>query len=550
MRYDIDCLLIGHNDIDFGDFVEQVETMGIESGSFQDLLPNYIYYQGKAYNAKQIYNMFSNGQNVDMNEVFSATIAYLGTYLNKHNLSFDYIKSFQDYKDELIAILKNKKIAVVGITTTLYVSVFPIIEIMNFIKEYNKDVKIVIGGPFVTTQYKALDPQSLQFLFEEIGADFYINSSQGELALVNVVKAVKGNFEYKNIDNIFYKNGDKYSYKQFVDEKNLLSENMVNWDLFKDVGHYVNLRASISCPFSCSFCAFPEHAGKYQVVSAEDIEKELDAIERKGTVKSVFFVDDTLNVPKERFVDMLKLMIRKKYSFNWYSHYRCQFATEEIVKLMKDSGCEGVFLGIESGSNKILQNMNKKVTTEQLKEGIRILNKYGIMIQASFIIGFPGETKETIQETIDFINNTDIDFYRVQLWYCDTTTRIYRDEKEKYGVKGAQFEWRHNTMDSKTAIQYLRDITVNITDKIRIPNYFDIDAVVRLKHSGVSVDKIREFLTIFNTCIKDKILYGNQENISDERINQFKRCLSTSEIIESNIQDEKQEEIEDFDFDF
>lgn len=552
MKYDIDCLIIGNNETDFGDYVGQVEMMGLDSGSFQDLFPNYIYHENKPYNAKQIYNLFSNEQ-VDMSEVFSATIAYLATFLNKHNLTYDYVMTFQDGKEDLIDKLKNKKIATIAITTTLYVSVFPIIEIMNLVKEYCSDTKIIVGGPFVTTQCKVLDRMSLQYLLKSINADFYINSSQGELALTNIIKAVINNTNYDEIDNIYYKNGNEYLFTRNIEENNLLSENLVKWDLFDEIGGYVNLRTSISCPFSCSFCAFPEHAGKYQVISVADIEKELDAIEAKGTVKSIFFVDDTLNVPGERFKELLKLMIRKQYSFHWYSHYRCQFADEETVKLMKESGCEGVFLGIESGSDSILTNMNKRATKEMFKKGIELLKENDIMIQASYIIGFPGETEETIQETIDFINSTEVDFYRVQLWYCDTTTRIYKEGKKKFGIQGSQFEWKHNTMDCKTAINHLKSMTLNLKNHIRIPNYFDIDAVIRLKHSNVSKEKILEFLNIFNDCVKDKIYFGEKENISKERINQFQNCCFYNnynhDYNQIKEQDDSNEEIIDIEFD-
>ncbi len=544
MNFDIDCLLIGNNDTDFNEYVKQVRKMGDDSGAHHDLRSNYIYIDNKAYNAKQVYNYYDE-KKVDLSEVFSATNAYLGTYLHKHGLTFDYINAYQDDKSKLKKLLLNKKIGLVAITTTLYVSVFPIMEIMKFIKEYNPDVKVIVGGPFVTTQAKTLDKDSLMYLLKMIGADFFINSSQGEWALVSVLKAMKKNTSYDEIHNLFYKRDEDYIFTEIMEEDNRLSENMVKWELFTDIGQYLNLRTSISCPFSCSFCAFPEHAGKYQIVSVEDIEKELDAIEAKKTVKSVFFVDDTLNVPGERFKELLRMMIRKKYSFNWYSHYRCQFTDEETAQLMKESGCEGVFLGIESGSDKILSYMNKKATTEQYRKGISLLKKYGITMQASFIIGFPGETEDTIKETINFIKTTEIDYYRVQLWYCDTTTRIYREGRERFGITGSQFEWNH-TMDTKTATQYMNDITLQITDKIRIPNYFDIDAVIRLKHNGVDKQSIDEFLKIFHECVQDKLLYGD-ENITAERERQF-RAFFYRDVMNGMKENSELTDVLDFDF--
>ena len=121
---------------------------------------------------------------------------------------------------------------------------------------------------------------------------------------------------------------------------------------------------------------------------------------------------------------------------------------------MARSGCKGVFLGIESGSPTILANMNKSATVEKYATGIEMLRRYGIMTFGSFIIGFPGETDQTVEETIDFIRETKPDYYRAQMWYCEPGTPI-QNERLKYDIKGEGFVWSHATMDSLEAMDHI-----------------------------------------------------------------------------------------------
>src|SRR5262249_6019856 len=147
-------------------------------------------------------------------------------------------------------------------------------------------------------------------------------------------------------------------------ESNSLEDNFVDYALFprQELGEFISTRTAKSCPFSCAFCAFPERAGKYTYQSVEQVERELNAIEALGTVTTVTFIDDTFNVPKGRFKEILRMMIRNKYSFKWNSTYRCDHGDEDLIELMGRAKCEGVFLGVESGSNKILKIMNKAAT--------------------------------------------------------------------------------------------------------------------------------------------------------------------------------------------
>jgi radical SAM PhpK family P-methyltransferase len=535
MAKTIDCLLIGHNERDFGGYVQDVKKMGLHSGAYRDLNLSFLQYEGRPYHAADVFNLIcARSQSgspsltpIRSGETFSATISYLGTYLNRRGFSFDFVNSFQDEKEELASKLAREDILTIAITTTLYVSVFPIVEVVNFIRRYNQTAKIIIGGPFVSTQVRTTDSSTRQFLFQSLGADFYVDSSQGEGTLVRLVDAQKRGLPVNDIANIYYRSGDGYRATPLLRENNKLSENMVDWQLFAHrLGAYVNLRTSISCPFACAFCGFPQHAGKYQTADIAAIEEELNSLRKIESVKSLYLIDDTVNVPIKRFKEFLRMFIRNDYPFRWYSQIRCQFLDREMVELMKQSHCEGVFLGLESGNNQILGNMNKKSTVEEYLKGIALLKEFDIICHGSFVVGFPGETRDTVKDTVKLIEESGLDFYRTLLWYCEPITPIWK-QREKYSLKGSHFEWSHNTMNAREASALIEEIFLSVKNSVWLPQYgFDFNALFHLLQRGIGLDRLKHFLRIFNGGIKDKLIDPGKTEVRGDILTQLEQALA------------------------
>jgi radical SAM PhpK family P-methyltransferase len=532
----IDCLFIGHNNMNFADYESAIKKMGVKSGAYRNLNLDFIQYDNKLYPAADVFNLFYCSDTrskalknpFGLGEIFSAAIAYLGSYLHRRGFTFDYVNSFQGEKEELRKKLEQDHILTIAVTTTLYVTPLPILEIIDFIKKHNNTAKIIVGGPFVTTRVRFQGtryPELLEYPLRDIDADFFVNSSQGEAALVNIIKALKMNTSFDQVQNILYKTGKGYVVTVVSREDNRLSENMVKWDLFSDrIGEFVNIRTAISCPFSCAFCGFQERAGKYQVLAVEEVERELNLLDKIPTVKHLDFIDDTFNVPQKRFKEILRMMIRNNYKFKWYSHFRCQYADREMVELMKESGCEGVFLGIESGNDEILRNMNKAVTVEKYLKGIQLLKEHGILAYGSFIIGFPGETNETVEETVKFVEESGLDFFRAQIWYGEPTTPIF-NKKEQYKIEGESFEWSHMTMDSKRASDIVEGIFLSVEEPVWVPQYnFEFDGLFHLFHRGKTPDQVKRFLRAFNAGIEEKLKEPSREEVSFKTIRQIKEA--------------------------
>ena len=300
-------------------------------------------------------------------------------------------------------------------------------------------------------------------------------------------------------------------------EENPLEENRVDYSLFplKDIGDSVSLWTAKSCPFACAFCGFPERAGKYVYLPVATIETELDKLKSLG-VTDLAFLDDTFNVPKARFKEFLRMMIRNQYGFTWNSFYRGDQGDEETIDLMRQAGCGGVFLGVESGSDRVLEQMNKTARRDDYMKAIPLLRQAGILTHANFVIGFPGETEETVEETIDFIERTRPDTYRAQLWYCDPLTPVWA-RREEYGIQGSAFNWTHKTMDHRTAADMVDKLFLCIENSTWLPQHsFEQWSILYLQRRGMELDQIMKFVRCFNGAVKEKLRDGQSKSVPAE----------------------------------
>jgi p-methyltransferase len=161
---------------------------------------------------------------------------------------------------------------------------------------------------------------------------------------------------------------------------------------------------------------------------------------------------------------------------------------------MAESGCKGVFLGIESGSPTILKNMNKAATIEKYAQGIEWLRLYNILTFGSFIVGFPGETDQTVRETIDFIKENRPDYYRAQMWYCEPGTPI-QNQRAEYQIEGEGFVWKHATMDSLEAMDQIDRLFLTVNESIWLPQWsFDFWTIPYLIGKGISIKRFRDLM--------------------------------------------------------
>lgn len=538
-----DCLIIGYNDTDFAGYVNWVREMGSDHGAYRDLNLGFVDHDGRPRHALDVLNLFSPLASPTLlanTDFLWPTITYLGTYLQRHGYTFDYVNQFQQEKESLRKKLEQGDVLTVAITTTLYVSALPVLEIVAFIREHSPTAKILIGGPYVANLSAYSEPEAMREQLRYIGADVYVINSEGEGALVRVLETLRNGGDLSNVENIAYRSGSEYVFTATSIESNSLEENMVDYPLFPHahLGEFVSTRTAKSCPFACSFCGFPQRAGKYKYLSVELVEKELNAIRDIGGVTTITFLDDTFNVPKKRFQEILRMMIANNYGFKWNSFYRSDHGDEETIKLMAEAGCEGVFLGVESGSDETLKRMNKTARRKNYLESIPWLTQNNIISHASVIIGFPGETEESAAETVSLIEEAMPTYFRAQLWYADPLTPIW-EQRETFGVKGSAFNWSHHTMDFRVASDIVDQMFLTMKNSVWLPQQgFEMWSLFYLERKGASRDGLRTYLRAFNAAIKERLLHPQRTEMSPEVLRVVRRAAQFSRADEAETRAE------------
>lgn len=524
MHNTYDCLIIGHNETNFDEYVDIIKSQGEKHPSYKDVALSFIKNDDRIYTAMDVINEIrkNEGKEGDFNNYnfLWPVVSYLGNYLTKHGHSFDYINLFQEQKTQLAEKLKNNRYRLIVVTTTLYVSPLPIMEVINFVKAISND-PIVVGGPFLQNKLELYTSEDLQALLLNIGADYYIYSCEGEQALINLLNAK----DIDRVPNVFYKKDDRIIINEIEKEYNDIEHLELDYELFtkKRSFNAYNLRTSKSCPFRCSYCSFPSRAGKYAYMTPD---KVIEEIKKLGQDQFVTFIDDTFNVPNKRFKEILTKMIDNSITINWNSYIRSDFIDEELIILMKKSGCQGVFIGVESGSDHMLENMNKTARIKNHKKAIELFRKHNIITYASFIIGFTGETAETIQETINFIKEVRPDFFRAQLWFADKSTPIFK-RRDEFGITGEGFLWEHNTMTASEATKHIDDIFLSIDESIWMPqNGFEFWSVMFLLNKGYHITGIKNYLRYFNNLIRKKLIKGVDNVLTTDHIDAMAHLLN------------------------
>ena len=164
----------------------------------------------------------------------------------------------------------------------------------------------------------------------------------------------------------------------------------------------MNVISSRGCPFSCNYCYHLFGRSNYRFRSPQNVVDEIEVLVDRYNVDFIGFVDDNMMASKRRLLEFCDLMEKKRFPITWGCHGRVTSAGLEILERMAEVGCVWIGYGIESGSQKILDAMNKKATVREAKEAIINTRKVGIYPNTTFIFGYPGESLESIQETIDF----------------------------------------------------------------------------------------------------------------------------------------------------
>jgi len=193
--------------------------------------------------------------------------------------------------------------------------------------------------------------------------------------------------------------------------------------------------ASRGCPFRCTFCLWVPvmFNNKVRFRSAGKVVDEILELQRRYGAREVFFHDDTVNITVRRVEELCREILDRGVKIGWIANFRADQTTPELFRLMKKAGCTKILLGVESGSQKLLDEaIDKEITLQEVEDTIRWAKEAGIRVHCTYSLGAPGETRETMKETLDFIKKTEPDDIQVSLMTPIPGTPFY--EKVKHQV--------------------------------------------------------------------------------------------------------------------
>lgn len=341
----------------------------------------------------------------------SLGLGYLATALRKkHDVKLlDCIKDNLAI-DALLPILKAYNPDVLGLQC--YTFDLPYIrKALRIAKEFNKDIVTVIGGPHPSALPDATisAEDDLDYLFvgeAEVGFSQLVDS---------IGKKVK---DLSHIPGLVYREAGEIKKNPKMVTDDLDSLGLPAWDMIRPQDYpesqhgaffkqfpIAPIMVTRGCPYPCTFCAGNIVSGKaIRRRSIDNVLGEIKMLNKDFGIKEFHIIDDNFTMDREYAKEFLKRLKALNLGMTWAvpNGVRMDTLDDELLALMKETGLYMVSLGIESGSDKVLASMRKGITTGKIRECVKRIDKAGIDMAGFFILGFPGETVETIKQTIDF----------------------------------------------------------------------------------------------------------------------------------------------------
>ncbi len=320
----------------------------------------------------------------------------------------------------IISAIQKETPEIIGITCPFSSQLDNCLNIAKLIKKINSDIVVVVGGPHFSVA-------SENEIIEYSDIDFFI-SGEGELSMLELVQAIKNKQSYKNIAGVSYRTNGIDSLPSIHRTPSSLINNLDSLPLpayhlmemntyfcYQSQGLHarrgpegrtISMITSRGCPFNCIFCSAHLHMGKkVRAHSAAYVVSHVEQVINDYSIDHIFFEDDNLTFYPERTNNIFDSLYQKRINFTWSTPngVRADTLDKELLKTMKKSGCIELIVGTESGDQETLDKIIKKqLKLENVIQVAKWCKELEINLKSFFIIGFPGETKEKIQNTIDF----------------------------------------------------------------------------------------------------------------------------------------------------
>jgi anaerobic magnesium-protoporphyrin IX monomethyl ester cyclase len=300
---------------------------------------------------------------------------------------------------------------VVGISGQTTPSISDVYQTARLVKNHNPAILVVVGGAHVTFQ----DEQVLSVCPE---IDVVIRG-EGEVTMSVLLKQISEQKDYDNIPGTTIRRGSKIIrnldrlYIANLDDLPFPDYEVLKLPYYFPRGKRIApMITSRGCPYQCTFCSSSRITGKrWRGRSPDNVLQEIKLLHDTYGVEDVTFIDDLFTFDYRRVEKICSLMIQDVDDIGWTCSSRADIMARhpEIADWLKKAGCHTLYVGAESGSQRILNKIKKGIRLDQIVSTVKRAKKVGLEVILSFILGIPGETKEDIRSTIDFACRLDPD---------------------------------------------------------------------------------------------------------------------------------------------
>ncbi|GBC68672.1 2-hydroxyethylphosphonate methyltransferase [archaeon HR01] len=366
-------------------------------------------------------------------------IGYISSFLKRHGYSVKIIDCTFRKMDEVVREAATSRV----------VGIYSMLSMVDTAKEIARRVRehcdlLVAGGPMPSAY-----PTKFLDIFD------VVVQGEGEYTMLELMEAVddKGSIEgvkglylgrrlLERIEGVSSANGGLYYTGQRPLVKNLdllgtPDRDSYDNDLYKqyyrkNFGYTMtSMVASRGCPFSCSFCWRPDYGRIYRVRSPENIVDEMEEIRYKYKYERIWFADELFIANKKHVIRLCEEIISRRLEVLWECLARADLIDSEIARYMRRAGCHKIIFGLEAGDDRTLNLMNKRLTVQQSRRAVKTVVENGIKAGGFFILGYPGETNETMLKTIKLASSLPLDYFSMTIPYPLPGTRLYEQVRDR-----------------------------------------------------------------------------------------------------------------------
>jgi anaerobic magnesium-protoporphyrin IX monomethyl ester cyclase len=364
-------------------------------------------------------------------------LAYVGAALEKADFqvqildNYNLRKPIEEVKKEVLRLEPE----IVGITCGS-VTYRPCIETAKAVKEALPSCKIVVGGWQPTYM-----PESL-LRHQEID---YLVMGEGEQAMVELAGSItKGGDkpDVARISGVAYRhNGETVKVAstliEDLDQIPFPARHLLPMQIYDRRAPYFDaapmdtMNVVRGCPYNCAYCETKKLWGsRVRAFSPPRVVAEIRELAQNYGTKGVYFVGDNFTVNNKRTAQLCRLMKKENLDIEWVCDSRVDKVSRELLREMKDAGCRTIWFGVESGSPRILEKLNKKITMEQATRAFRLCKEEDIRIACSFMLGLPEETIKDMEATFKFARKLDPDWCQFNVYVAVPGSALYNEVME------------------------------------------------------------------------------------------------------------------------